>query len=81
VVNSVQTNGPAEQVELRPGDRISAVNGVRIQNESSTDAIWTRSKPEDAVALTIERAGEAAPIVLHAVFRARHVEGPTLALS
>ncbi len=79
VVNSVQTNGPAERAGLRPGDRIVAVNGVRIENESSTDAIWTRSKPGDAVELTIERPGEAAPIVLHAVFRARHREGPALA--
>ncbi len=79
VVNGVRRDSPVERAGLRVGDRIVAADGARIENEYSTDATWSRSKPGDVVKLTVERPGAAAPLVLRGVFRARKVVGPTLA--
>lgn len=69
LVKSVMTDSPAERAGIRPGDRIVAINGDPLQ-EDSLVRIWSRHKPGDSVEVSIERLGIATPIVLHAMFRA-----------
>ena len=76
LVKEVYQGSPAERAGMRAGDRIIGVNGRRIQNEASTDTVWRGAKPGDTIQLTIERAGQAAPVVLIGVFRKR-VSGPS----
>ncbi len=71
LISGVARNSPAERAGLRPGDRIIAVNGARVQKEDPTNVVWYRSKPGDSVELTIERPGNASPLVLTGVFRKR----------
>lgn len=71
LIKSVMKNSPADRAGLRPGDRIIGANGARIQDVHSLDAVWRRSKQGDTVQLTIERAGQATPMLLTARFRQR----------
>jgi sigma-B regulation protein RsbU (phosphoserine phosphatase) len=70
-VDDVIDGSPAAQAGLRAGDRIIAVNGRTLGSQIGGDEAYVRGRPGDAVALTVERPGELAPLVLHGIFRAR----------
>ncbi|MGA8185093.1 MAG: PDZ domain-containing protein, partial [Terriglobia bacterium] len=70
-VRSVQPGGPAAEAGLRPGDRLTAINGHPIEDHHMIFDVWSRQKPGSAVHLTVIRPGESSPVVLTAVFRAR----------
>ncbi|HRY25859.1 MAG: S1C family serine protease [Geminicoccaceae bacterium] len=56
---SVSPGGPAERAGLRPGDRVTAVNGEPVTTlEGLYRSVWTAGGPGVAVALTIERGSE-----------------------
>jgi phosphoserine phosphatase RsbU/P len=69
-VFDVVPGSPAERAGVRPGDRIVAVNGQPLVTSAPFDETWDRSRPGEAVALTVQRPGESKPLVLHGVFRA-----------
>jgi sigma-B regulation protein RsbU (phosphoserine phosphatase) len=71
VVHSVHKQSPAEHAGLLAGDRIVAVDGVPIADESFVTKIWMRHHPGDAIHLTIQRPGTGAPLELTGVFRRR----------
>ncbi|MEW6365880.1 MAG: SpoIIE family protein phosphatase [Acidobacteriota bacterium] len=71
VVTLVHEGSPAEASGMLPGDRIFAINGRRIEDESSLRKVWMRHEPGDTVELTVERKGQSSPVLLTAVFRAR----------
>src|SRR5271167_3613072 len=73
-VGDVVQGSPAEQAGLRAGDRIIGVNGRRLSTSAPYYEAYGRGRPGDAVDLTIQRDGDAWPLVLHAIFRAS-VEG------
>jgi phosphoserine phosphatase RsbU/P len=70
LVQSVVFDSPAEHAGLKRGDRIVAIYGSPLQDESSLIRIWAQHKPGDAVQLTVVRPGNRSPIVLNATFRA-----------
>ena len=70
-VDDVIEGSPAAQAGLRAGDRITAVNGRPLGTDIGSDESYVRGRPGDTVTLTVERAGESEPLVLHAVFRAK----------
>ena len=69
-VGDVVPGSPAEQAGLRAGDRIIGVNGRRLSTSAPYYEAYGRGRPGDAVDLTIQRDGDAWPLVLHANFRA-----------
>jgi len=69
-VGDVVQGSPAEQAGLRAGDRIIGVNGRRLSTSAPYDEAYGRGRPGDAVDLTIQRDGDAWPLVLHGIFRA-----------
>ncbi|HTP69039.1 MAG TPA: SpoIIE family protein phosphatase [Dongiaceae bacterium] len=75
-VYDVAPNSPAEKAGLRARDEIVGLNGHPLTSYSYFDKVWTRSKPGDPVEILVRRAGEAAPITLHAVFRAVDSDAP-----
>ena len=80
-VEDVTEGSPAERADLRPGDRIIAVNGQALNiNIASTEA-YTRGRPGDRVELTVERAGEPKPLILHGIFRAVPLAGASEGLA
>ena len=70
-VRSVQPGGPAAEAGLRPGDRLTAINGHPIEDHHMIFDVWSRQKPGSTVQLTVIRPGESSPVILTAVFRAR----------
>ena len=80
-VEDVTEGSPAERADLRPGDRVIAVNGQALNiNIASTEA-YTRGRPGDRVELTVERAGEPKPLILHGIFRAVPLAGASEGLA
>lgn len=71
VVTTVEPNSPAEQAGLRPGDRILALDAVRLQGAKSLYGLFRAHKPGDRIQLTIARPGQASPVILTAEFRVR----------
>lgn len=69
-VLDVASESPAERAGLRASDRIVAVNGQPLVTSVPFDEAWGRGRPGDTVELTVERAGEPEPVILHGVFRA-----------
>ena len=70
-VRSVEPGGPAAKAGLKPGDRITAINGHPIEDRHMIFDEWSRQKPGNKVQLTITRHEEVSPIVLTATFRPR----------
>ena len=71
LVASVQPDSPAQEAGLKPGDRIIAIDGNRIQGPEMLTRIWMQQRPGESVRLTVERKGSASPLVLTGVFRMR----------
>ncbi len=71
VVTRVLKDSPAEKAGLRPGDRVLAIDGARLQGTRSLFAIYKLHKPGDVVQLSVARPGETSPFELTAVFRER----------
>ena len=71
VVTDVQKDSPAENAGLRLGDRIIAIDGIRLEGATSLYGLYKRHKPGDTVHLTIARPPQTSPVVLTAVFRRR----------
>ena len=69
-VGDVVQGSPAEQAGLRAGDRIIGVNGRRLSTYAPFEEVYFRAQPGDAVDLTIQRDGDAWPLVLHGIFHA-----------
>ena len=70
-VEDVTEGSPAERAGLRAGDRIIGVNGRALDTDITSTEAYVRGQPGDPVELTVERAGESKPLILHGVFRAR----------
>jgi phosphoserine phosphatase RsbU/P len=70
-VEDVMEGSPAERTGLRVGDRIIGVNGRALDTDISSTEAYVRGRPGDPVELTIERASESKPLILHGTFRAR----------
>jgi len=69
-VEDVAEGSPAERAGLRVGDRIIGVNGRALDTDLGSNDAYVRGRPGDPVELTVERAGQTAPLTLHGVFRA-----------
>jgi len=57
LVNSVDAGGPADRAGLRPGDIITAVNGVRVDDTNALRNHIAGTAPGSDVTLTILREG------------------------
>ena len=69
-VDDVEEGSPAERAGLRVGDRVIGINGGALDTDiASTDA-YLYGRPGDPVELTVDRAREPKPLILHGVFRA-----------
>jgi hypothetical protein len=69
-IEDVVQGSPAERAGLRVGDRIIGVNGRALLTDIGYDQAYLHGRPGDVVEITVERAGEPKPLVLHGVFRA-----------
>ena len=70
-VEDVVEGSPAERAGLRVGDRIVGVNGQALDTDIGSTEAYVRGRPGDPVELTVERANEPQPLILHGIFRAR----------
>src|SRR5208283_1595651 len=70
LVEDVAEGSPAERAGLRVDDRIIGVNGRALDTDIASDEAYVRGRPGDSVELTVERAGEPKPLILHGIFRA-----------
>ena len=69
-VQDVLGGSPAERAGLRAGDRIIGVDGRKLNADIGSDEAYVHGRPCDPVEITIARAGEPNPLILHGVFRA-----------
>jgi sigma-B regulation protein RsbU (phosphoserine phosphatase) len=80
-ITNVYKNSPAEKAGLKLDDRIVAINGRGGASAAACDQLlyrtWLDSRPGDAVTLTVQRPGQAQPLVIKPVFRAIEGEGDT----
>ncbi len=74
IVQNVWKNSPAERSGMRPQDVITAINGRSVKSPAACgqilDEVWIASHPGETVNLTIQRPGQAQPLLLTPVFRA-----------
>jgi predicted metalloprotease with PDZ domain len=72
-IQNVPPNSPAEESGLKPNDRIVAINGSRADSGAAWNdlmaRIWRNSHPGDTVTLTLQRPGQAQPVVITPRFR------------
>ncbi len=71
LVNSVEPNGPAEKAGIHPGDVITAVNGLRVDNSNALRNHIAAIAPGTEVTLDVLRDGATQKI------RARLIELPS----
>jgi phosphoserine phosphatase RsbU/P len=81
LVEDVTEGSPAERAGLRVGDRIVAVNGRALDTDIGSSEAYVRGRPGDPVELTVERASELKPLILHGIFRARALAGASEGLA
>ena len=74
-VEDVAEGSPAERAGLRAGDRVIAVNGRALDTDIASTEAYTRGRPGDPVEITVERAGDPKPLILHGIFRAVGLTG------
>ncbi len=72
-VTRVIEGSGAEAAGVRPGDLVRAIDGRTVAAYDPLRETVVRGRPGDVVRLTIERTGEAAPIVLPVVLGPRPV--------
>jgi putative serine protease PepD len=58
LVGQVTPGGPAAEADLRPGDRITAIDGREIDQAEDLSTAVAERKPGDRVRLTVQRDGE-----------------------
>jgi S1-C subfamily serine protease len=58
VVAGITQSGPAAGSELRPGDRITALDGKAVKDPSDLSSSVRRRKPGEKIKLTVERSGK-----------------------
>jgi sigma-B regulation protein RsbU (phosphoserine phosphatase) len=80
-VEDVEEGSPAERAGLRFGDRIIAVNGRALDSDIGSTEAYVRGRPGDRVELTVGRAGEPKPLILHGVFRTTALAGASEGLA
>jgi phosphoserine phosphatase RsbU/P len=80
-VYNVATASPAESAGLRAGDGIIGINGEKLTSYKLFDQTWSNAHPGQSVEVTVRRPGEADPLTLHGVFRARRPDQPTEGLA
>jgi membrane-associated protease RseP (regulator of RpoE activity) len=69
IVTSIRAGTPAERAGLQPGDKILAMNGLRLDNLEPFYRVVGRGKPGDVVTLSVARPGVTSPVVLHAALQ------------
>ena len=78
-ITMVQKGSPADEAGLRTNDRIIGVNGQKLDAYATgLSSAWSKGRPGDVVALTIQRPGVQQPLVIQAKFRP--LAGPNLTL-
>jgi sigma-B regulation protein RsbU (phosphoserine phosphatase) len=81
IVKSVWNGSPAEKSGMRVRDVIIAINGRSTVAPAICgeilDQVWIASRPGETVNLTIQRPGQAQPLLMTPVFRAAHGGGDT----
>src|SRR5208337_4473150 len=75
-VYNVAPGSPAERAGMRPGDAIIGLDGEPVISYQQFDRIWTYSSPGDHVKITVQRAGQSAPLILDGVFQATRLGLP-----
>ena len=80
-VEDVEEGSPAERAGLKVGDRIIAVNGRALDSDIGSTEAYVRGRPGDRVELTVERAVEPKPLILHGVFRTTALAGASEGLA
>jgi sigma-B regulation protein RsbU (phosphoserine phosphatase) len=85
VVQRVWNNSPAQKSGLREHDVITAIDGRAINSPVACaqvlDQVWMAARPGEMVNLTIQRRGEAHPLLLTPVFRAVQGSGDDTSLA
>jgi len=80
-IENVHSNSPAEGAGLKVNDRIVDINGSAADSASAWNdlmsRIWRNSHPGETVTLTLQRPGQAQPVVITPRFRAKQGVGDT----
>lgn len=77
LITGVSKGSPAEKAGLRTGDRIVAVDGQTVTDESFTRRIWLRHQPGDQIQLTVVRPRVKQTLFVTGTFRRNPSESPT----
>ena len=68
LITAVYKDSPAEKAGMLPGDRIVAIDGMRITDQGFQTRIWMQHKPGDQIHLTIRRRRHRRPSLSHGRF-------------
>ena len=69
VIDRILTDAPANNVDtdIRPGDRLVAVNGVKVSEKANRESYFTSSLPVEEITLTLDRGGRDFDVKLHTI--------------